>query len=241
MQLSAVAPAANPDLNSLVAQAQDAVDWSPFTPNAAAPLGLDVATGWGPTQYGCCPKTVADTPMVSGASRRVLTGWLQNGCSSRGNFGKDGAENSLTLPRDLSLAKDGSMRQAYIPELQRLRGAAPLYRAENVAFPPPSSSSPPGSYAGAKVLRAKGLQLEISARIRWSATDHKSVFGLLVLSGEGERTALGFDRERGQVFVDRRQSSANKTDADVRAGPMPKTLAEPNVVHLHAYVRIPSC
>ena len=31
-----------------------AVDWSPFSPHAATPGGLDVATGWGPTQYGCC-------------------------------------------------------------------------------------------------------------------------------------------------------------------------------------------
>ena len=173
--------------------------------------------------------------MVSGASRRVLLGWLQNGGSSNGNFGHDSAENTLTLPRDLSLAKDGSMRQAYIPELQKLRSAEPLYYAKNVVFPPPSGS-PPGSYAGAKVLLAKGLQLEISARIRWDAADRRSVFGLLVLNGEGERTALGFDLARGQVFIDRRQSSANRTDADVRAGPMPRALSEPNVVHLHAYV-----
>ena len=31
-----------------------AVDWSPFSPNAETPGGLDVATGWGPTQFGCC-------------------------------------------------------------------------------------------------------------------------------------------------------------------------------------------
>jgi hypothetical protein len=39
-----------------------AVDWSPFSPHATTPGGLDVATGWGPTQFGCCPKTVADPP-----------------------------------------------------------------------------------------------------------------------------------------------------------------------------------
>ena len=44
--------------------------------------------------------------------RRVLLGWLQNGCSSRGSGIQDAAENSLTLPRELSLAAvDGSMRQ----------------------------------------------------------------------------------------------------------------------------------
>ena len=103
------------------------------------------------------------------------------------DLGHDSAENTLTLPRDLSLAMDGSMRQAYIPELQKLRGAAPLCHAKGVAFPPPSN------YAGAKVLPAKGLQLEISARIRWGA-------------------------------------------ADRRAGPVPRTLSEPNEMHLHAFV-----
>ena len=41
-----------------------AVDFSPFSPHATTPGGLDVATGWGPTQYGCCPKTVADPPAL---------------------------------------------------------------------------------------------------------------------------------------------------------------------------------
>ena len=70
-----------------VPRTQAAVDWSPFTPHNATPGGLDVATSWGPTQYGCCPKTVADTdavPTDDGKPRRVMLGWLQNGCSSRG-------------------------------------------------------------------------------------------------------------------------------------------------------------
>ena len=72
-----------------------AVDWSPFSPHAATPGGLDVATGWGPTQFGCCPKTVADPPLLAadGRPRRVLLGWLQNGCSSRGTGIQDAAEN----------------------------------------------------------------------------------------------------------------------------------------------------
>ena len=112
-----------------IPQRQEAVDWSPFSPHKATPGGLDVAIGWGPTQYGCCPKTVADSPPVStndGKPRRVLLGWLQNGCSSRTSIGiSDGSENSLTLPRDLSLAPDGTMRQRYIPELQQLRHGPP--------------------------------------------------------------------------------------------------------------------
>ena len=39
-----------------------------------------------------------------------------------------------------------------------------------------------------------------------------------------------------QVFIDRRNSSAKHTDADIRAGPMPKTLATAGEVQFHAYV-----
>ena len=51
-----------------------AVDWSPFSPNAQTPGGLDVATGWGPTQFGCCESppfrasaSLSTTEFVSGA------------------------------------------------------------------------------------------------------------------------------------------------------------------------------
>ena len=97
-----------------------AVDWSPFSPAAATPGGLDLAVGWGPTQFGCCPKTVADTDLLlNGRPRRVMLGWLQNGCSSREADGKgDGKENSLTLPRNLSVSSSGDlMLQQFSPEL----------------------------------------------------------------------------------------------------------------------------
>ena len=96
------------------------------------------------------------------------------------------------------------------------------------------------------------------------------MFGLLVLAGEGEHTAVGIRCTFGralqcdwgtnmtvgsrirvlperyqppnpgislpaqQVFVDRTNSSADGTDADVRAGPMPQ-LETAGVLNLHAY------
>ena len=211
-----------------------AVDWSPFSPHNATPGGLDVAVGWGPTQYGCCPKTVADSPALPGEpgrSRRVLLGWLQNGCSSRTSVGiSNSAENSLTLPRDLSLAPDGTMRQRYIPELQRLRRGAPVVVAQQ-AFPQAGSSSP------LSLKGASGAQIEIAGTVRFGPG--AGAFGLSVLAGDVggvvEHTDIVFDVQRQQVQIDRRNSSARFTDADVRGGPMP-ALAVPGELRFHAYV-----
>eukprot|EP01046_Picozoa_sp_COSAG06_P038082 COSAG06_NODE_4363_length_4329_cov_64.791962_5_plen_163_part_00 len=49
-----------------------------------------------------------------GRPRRVMLGWLQNGCSSRGSGIQDGAENSLTLPRELSLAPNPTTAAATV-------------------------------------------------------------------------------------------------------------------------------
>ena len=208
-----------------------AVDWSPFSPNDKIPGGLDVATGWGPTQYGCCPKTVADPPLIANGDRkprRVMLGWLQNGCSSRSSTGiQDSAENSLTLPRDLSLAADGTIRQHFVAELQQLRLGLPM-TMQNVVFPRQSVRS----------LPIRGAQLEVKVRIKYS--DGLSRFGLWVLAGQhhgtAEYTAIGFDLQRHQVFIDRRNSSANRTDTDVRAGPIPETLTNAGHLTFHAYV-----
>ena len=158
-----------------------------------------------------------------------MLGWMQNGCSSRSSVGvSDGAENALTLPRELSLATDGTMRQRYVTELKQLR-AGTAHSTGSTPFPAAGASQP--------VAGAAGAQLEITATIKFGST---SVFGLSVLSGEvggvSEHTDIGFDLPNGQAFIDRRNSSANRTDTDVRAGPMPPTLASAGVLSLHAYV-----
>ena len=38
------------------------------------------------------------------------------------------------------------------------------------------------------------------------------------------------------MFIDRRNSSSNGLDADVRAGPMPATLEKNQTLHLHVFV-----
>lgn len=222
-----------------------AIDWSPFTPHAATPGGLDVADAWGPTQFGCCPKTVADTAIgADGRPRRVLLGWMQNGNSagsSPGLPGSDSHENSLTLPRDLSLAADGTLLQRFVPELQRLRCSAdPSLHLENTPFPA----------SGLLPLAISGAQLEISATIGFASSSSSpsgaaaaararaddASFGLAVLAGAAERTAIVLHLGKSQVWIDRRASSANGSDADVRAGPLPTAVEREGQFRLHAYV-----
>lgn len=121
-----------------------------------------------------------------GRPRRVMLGWLQNGCSSRGSGIQDGHENSLTLPRELSLAPNpttavtvagtddgvglGGMRQRYIPELQALRDGAP-HTITATPFPPPPaaaawSADQSGSSSRMAIEGVSGAQLEISATIK---------------------------------------------------------------------------
>ena len=116
-----------------------------------------------------------------------MLGWLQNGCSSRGSGIQDGHENSLTLPRELSLAPNptasdtfagtdddgagfGGMRQRYIPELQALRDGTPQ-TITATPFPPPpgaaaGSISEGGSSSRMVIEGVSGAQLEISATIK---------------------------------------------------------------------------
>jgi len=231
------------------------IDWSPFTPHAETPGGLDVADAWGPTQFGCCPKTVADTAAgADGRPRRVMLGWMQNGNSagsSPGLPGTDSHENSLTLPRDLSMAPDGTtLLQRFVPELQKLRrgSGAPALHLEDTPFPP----------SGLLPLAVSGAQLEISATIGFASSSSSSSsssassatatagaagiqtdgasFGLAVLAGAAERTAIVLHIGKSQVWIDRRASSANGSDADVRAGPLPTALGRAGQLRLHAFV-----
>lgn len=58
-----------------------------------------------------------------------------------------------------------------------------------------------------------------------------------MLAGPGERTAVGFDVEHAQAYVDRTQSSGGLKDADVRAGPWHGANKDTGgTVSVHAYV-----
>lgn len=228
-------------------------DWSCFYPtnstsasSSQAGYDLELATANGLTQFGCCPKTAAQ------GSRRVMFGWLQNGGSNDepSRAGIASSNNTMTLPRELTLAPDGvTMLQAFVPELRRLRRAH---------FSATAVAAPAGGVGAAQFFEgpaASGAQLEIRATFELTAARQAAAgtaagghFGLLVLAARGgssgggdgsapsdERTVIGFDIARQLVFLDRTASGA-AMDADVRAGPWPTAAAGAAFITVHAFV-----
>ena len=161
------------------------LDWSAFTPveDINSP-NLTFATSKGMQQFGCCPKSAGD------ATRRVLFGWVSNGWNQGGGRASPQApNNTLSLPRDLSVTNAGLLRQRFVPELRALRlqsghvhlGARPL------------------ALGGiAKAVRvASGRQVEILATFRVpmaalrAAPTGARQFGLLLLASSSVASDSG--------------------------------------------------
>ena len=119
----------------------------------------------------------------------------------------------MSLPRDLSYSGAGSVAQAFVPELKKLR------RTHTTMY----NASLRGVSADKALFLPKaafGPQLEVSATFRVSS-ESVGAFGLLVLASNAsatvpaERTRIRFDLQRKMVQLDRTQSGA-AVDADVR-------------------------
>jgi hypothetical protein len=226
-----------PDLSKTAA-----LDWSPFTvvDDAVFP-NLSLARAHGMSQFSCCPKTGGDL------NRRVVFGGLTNGwnqgmsCQGKKEAWKDDpgceertlatvtANNTLALPRDLSTAADGTLRQAFVHELQSCRRRHT--HLANVTL-----DRRTGNRSQPHFIAASGTQLEILARFRLAEPLAVGKFGLVVLSsGAEEYTAIAFDQARRHMLLDRSKSGPPGLlgNNDVRAGPW---LGSSVDVLLHAYV-----
>ena len=142
--------------------------------------------------------------------------------------------NTLSLPRELSVTSTGQLRQRFVPELQNLRQKHTQIAAQLL---------PSGGVAAAKSIDgAAGLQLEIMATFKLPTTGFSSKFGLLVLAAadKSEYTAITFDPRREHVLLDRTHAGA-LIDADVRGGPWPQPCGSEISVHIyvdHAVVEL---
>merc|ERR1719454_672427 len=104
--------------------------------------------------------------------------------------------NAQSLPRDLSLGPDRSLRQQFVPELQMLR-------AQKLTGHPVNAT----------------LQAEVYASFG-PRTSSSQDFGLTVLGdgkGQGMHTAITLSPSTGLVTVD----GTAQENADIRAGPLP--------------------
>ena len=129
--------------------------------------------------------------------RRVLIGWT--GPSPLRELGGQGSAQSL--PRELSLAPDRSLRQRFVAELQSLRQE----RVERL-----------GVAAQASPVKA-GLQAEVVAFFPSSCGKEGSTCALSVL-GDGENaTVITLAPHLGLVAV----NATSQGNSAVRAGPLP--------------------
>lgn len=187
---------------------------------------LDVALLHGGTQFGCCAKTVAGP---SNTGRRVIISNLGNENPGKPASPEELVENTLSLPRDLSLKVSSTggkeILQQYVPELATLRITSSHERRRLRLLPPRSG----GSSRAIHWLGLQGKQLELIVRL--SPVESNALppnFGLSVLcanvssgggSGKEERTDIVVMRDEQLLAIDRRRSG-DPLDSDVRAGPL---------------------
>ena len=227
------------------------LDWSPFTYTADnKSQSLTLATGHGMSQFSCCPKT-GSAPGRVVLFNELSNGWDQGmncqgkrdqwripGCENR-TLETIETNNTLALPRDLTVAPDGSLRMAFVPELQNTRRQH--IRVANLTL----SAETVGNRAAPHFLDdVSGTQLEIEAVFTVPTHVSAGQFGLVVLSsGAEEYTAIAFDWPRKHVVLDRTKSGATglQGDDDARAGPWiaddaRAVNAGEVTVRLHAFV-----
>lgn len=153
--------------------------------------------------------TVEDHP----DDRRVAIAWMSN-WEYAAVTPTEGWRGAMSLPRELALRTvDGELRltQRPVAAMAALHGAGRTYRLRDRTVDDRVLMLP---------TRAHGTTLEIAAVFDPGDAEE---FGLHVRSGVGERTVIGYDARREELFVDRRASGDvdfHPAFGGVHAGPL---------------------
>ncbi len=129
-------------------------------------------------------------------NKRIMIAWMNN-WQYGGNIPTDPWRSAMSLPRQLTLATaDGKteLRSTPVPQLKALRTSRPVHISGTRLLPGTTTL---------RTSRAAGDTLEIKARFR--ARD-AAKFGLQVRVGNGEKTVIGYDADRGGIYLDRTRS-----------------------------------
>lgn len=152
-------------------------------------------------------------------------GWDQ-GPGEPDRPGGDYNNNTLSLPRDVSIGPTGQVRQRFVPELAKLRTQHTRITTQQL--------STGGIEAARFIANTSGLQLEIKATFSRPLESTTGKFGITVLSSadRSEYTAISFDSMREQVLLDRSHSGLGM-DEDIRGGPWPAPASDTVSVHIY--------
>ena len=125
----------------------------------------------------CGPNFYAPNTMLVPSGRRIVWGWVTGIKSGHGWNG------CLTLPRELSLTKDGQLRQEPAPELRKLRGKSVEWK--NL---PLSAETKPFKLPATNTME---IELEIESK------DAES-FGIAIKNGSSDSYAVNMSFENSK-------------------------------------------
>lgn len=153
-----------------------------------------------------------EADQVTKPGRKVLIGWTGPADGST-PYIKNYA-SAQSLPRELSLGPDRSLRQAFVSELQILRDVHTSVTGKQAWFPVPA-----------------GLQAEVLATLPSSCSAAAAMCGVSILGDGVNATTVTLAPDLGLVMVD----GTAQGNPYVRAGPLPPpTPSGEFAIHLYA-------
>ena len=146
--------------------------------------------------------------MLDERGRRLMWGWLREDRDAQAQLAA-GWSGVLSLPTELSMNGDGTLRLRPVAELTSLRAAHRQYR--DVTIRPVQDN---------RFDSIAGTRLEIQAVFAPGAASQVGLY--LFQSRDGvERTCVFFDSDRQELVIDRERSSLDPgTVRDVRSAPL---------------------
>ena len=128
-------------------------------------------------------------------NRRIMIAWMNN-WQYAGSIPTDPWRSAMSVPRDLGLQTVGDdvrLKSTPVRELQKLRQSPYKLKSTRLVEGTTRLTNP----------RAKGDTVEVIAKFR---ARNAEKFGLRVRTGNGQRTVIGYDVDRGGIYVDRTRS-----------------------------------
>jgi len=146
---------------------------------------------YGPDYYAAV--SWSDVPASDG--RRLWLGWMSN-WDYGGDVPTSPWRSAMSIPRDVGLRRtaDGiRLVQKPVREMESLRDRHFAFKGGDLSE----------ANAWLKERHVEGDQLELMVEFEAQSSGTE---GVKVVKGDREATVIGVDRQRGQAFVDRRQS-----------------------------------
>jgi levanase len=155
--------------------------------------------------------------------RRIAIGWMNN-WNYAGAIPTDPWRSAMSVPRELGLETiDGQARliQRPVRELRSLRKHRSFTQRHRTIAP------------GTTPLPVHGKALEIMADLRLGSA---TAGGLKVRAGNGEETVIGYDRQAGELYVDRTRSGRVDFSRDFPGVQRAPLTADHGRIHLRILV-----